>query len=119
MADERDQKSARDAFDDAQRADGVVFHTITWEAKDDDAAPLRDATPEAQPEGDGILSSLSTFEELRVGDEIPDPLTGKALCNNEVVEESAGSDALIDGGVHRIDLDDGHNPDDGSIMFET
>ena len=36
-----------------------------------------------------------------------------------VVEEPAGSDALIDGGVHRIDLDDGHNPDDGSIMFET
>lgn len=149
MADERDQKSARDVFDDAQRPDGIVFHTMTAKAEgadrvrdadaevDDyytitmenvdrtdetDLAPGRESVTDSideQPEGDGILSSLGTFEELRVGDEIPDPLTGKALCNNEVVEEPAGSDALIDGGVHRIDLDDGHNPDDGSIMFET
>lgn len=149
MADARDQKPARDAFEDARRPD--AFEEVKWTAKADGADRVREAdaevddyiemtmehvdrtgesdfapgrasvtdSVEAQPEADGILSSLTTFEELRVGDEIPDPLTGKALCNNEVIDEPGTGDALIDGDVQRIDLDDGHNPDDGSIMFET
>lgn len=114
MADARDQKPARDAFEDAERP--ARFEEVKWTAKDDDAAPKREIGQVEQPDADGILSSLNTFEEVRGAEPADDepPLGGHDPLNFEEIKvtvfdpEPAEEAPLVDEG-----------DDDGSIMFET
>lgn len=156
MADAQDQKPVRDAFEDAQRparfeevkwtakadgaervreADATVddYLKITMENVDrtdeSDLAPGRESVADSvdqQPEGDGILSSLSTFEEARVGDETTDAastadtgdLTGivdgpPSLDCYQRITWTAKDEPLEEAPLV------GEGDDDGSIMFET
>lgn len=122
MADARDQKPARDAFEDARLRDARRDADEPSVADPADPAPSRgsvesttdDAAIE-QPGGDGILSSLSTFEELRTvepGDD-PQPEGDMALPFEEIKWT-----AVEPGPVEEEPIV-GEGDDDGSIMFET